>query len=139
MVMSENKFVFIKELKADQTRQGKAYQYFTDHEGERWNLFNGEKVQVGLGYVVKFEPNGQYRNIVTIEPAINKLLAQAAKELVNRNDIKRDISVYFSYAHDFAIAGKIDVTEMFSMTEQIYKWINEKADNEYAKSQASIT
>lgn len=134
----QSKFVFITEMKTDKTRNGRDYVYCFDQDKLRWNLFNGERVELNKAYVFRFEQNGEYNNIKEIEPVINVLKVEVMKDLASRNDVIRNYSTFFSYAKDLCVGGKIEKTEMFSMAESIYTWINEKADEVMAESSKPI-
>lgn len=122
------KFVFVTELKTDQTRAGKTYTYLYDQDKTRWNLFNGEQVELRKGYVFDFEVNGEYSNVKAIKPVINIFQQKALAEVANRNDYKRDLFMAVSYAKDMVCANQTPATEIFALAESIYKWVNETTD-----------
>jgi len=125
----QSKFVLITEVKTDKTRQGKDYAYILDQDKIRWNLFNGERVEINKGYVFRFEQNGEYQNVKEIEPVINILKQEAMKDLANRNDIIRLLQFCLSTTKDLVVAGKLEYVNITNISEELYKWINDKADS----------
>lgn len=131
--MSEFKFVFVKEIHDAKTAKGSAYYYFLDHENVRWNIFPEkirERLEPKKGYIIEFEKLGEFNNLITIRPAINKLLEQAGKELANKNDIIRNFTVCMSYSKDLAVAQLIKLDEIENWANKFYKSIMDKANSE---------
>ena len=132
------KFVFITELKSDKTKTGKDYWYALDQDKQRWNFFNGEKVELQKGYVFDYEMSGDFMNVKVIKPVVNIFQQKALKDLANINDIKRELQVCLSYSKDITIATqKFDKVEMFSLAYEMYDWLNSTADKLMPKTEDS--
>lgn len=129
------KYVIVSELKSDTTKNGKLYTWFYDQDKFRWNLFNNEKVELNKSYILRFEQEGDFLNVKQLEQLTNIFQQKALKEISNKNDVIRNLSVFFSYAKDLVVADKIKLEEIFSFTEKIYTEVNSQAEKYMPKEQ----
>jgi hypothetical protein len=129
------KFVFVTELHSDKTKNGKDYIYLLDQDKTRWNLFNGEKVELNKGCVFDFEVKGEYQNVTVIKPVVNIFKQEVMKEIADLNSIKRDIIVCISYVKDLIVADKIPLVEWDAQSEKIYRYMLNFSQGEYDKTQ----
>lgn len=123
------KYISVVEIKSATTKTNKVYPYIIDQDGERWNLFDCPiKPEINRGYALRFEVEGEYRNVKGLEPVINKFKELVLKELASRNDIKRDYSISVSYAVNMACNGIIEPDKIFEWADKIYDATQRKAD-----------
>lgn len=130
------KYVVITEMKTGQTKNKSDYTYILDQDKVRWNLFNNlPKVELNKSYLFRFEIEGEYTNVKSIEPLTNIFHQKALQEVANKSEIWRNYSVTFSYAKDLCVAGKIELGEMFNLADKIYDKFTEKTNNETKPAQ----
>ncbi len=126
-----DKLVFVKELKSGTTKNGKPYPIVCDQDNELWNIWNPINLEVNKAYLFTFHVNDKnFKDIDNVTPLVNIFQQKALKEVANKNDIKRDLSVALSYAKDLLIAHEVpDKTAMFSIAYEIYDWMNTTAES----------
>ena len=127
-----DKLVFVKELTSGLTKSNAIYPKVRDQDNEVWNLFNGVNINdlhIQGSYLFTFEINEKgFKDIKKITPLTNLFQQKALKEVSNKNDIVRNLTVCLSYSKDLVIAGKQDLGEIYLMAFQMYNWLNENAD-----------
>jgi len=126
-----DKLVFVKELTSGLTKSNATYPKVRDQDNEIWNIFNQNINDIHLqgSYLFTFEINDKgFKDIQKITPLTNLFQAKALKEVSNKNDIIRNLTVCLSYSKDLVIGGKQDLGEMYLMAFQMYNWLNENAD-----------
>ena len=127
-----DKLVFVKELSSGLTKSNAIYPKVRDQDNEVWNLFNGVNINdlhIQGSYLFTFEINDKgFKDIKKITPLTNLFQQKALKEVSNKNDIIRNLTVCLSYSKDLVIGGKQDLGEIYLMAFQMYNWLNENAD-----------
>ena len=127
-----DKLVFVKELTSGLTKSNAIYPKVRDQDNEVWNLFNGvniNDIHIQGSYLFTFEINDKgFKDIKKITPLTNLFQQKALKEVSNKNDIIRNLTVCLSYSKDLVIGGKQDLGEIYLMAFQMYNWLNENAD-----------
>ena len=127
-----DKLVFVKELTSGVTKSNATYPKVRDQDNEVWNLFNGVNINdlhIQGSYLFTFEINDKgFKDIKKITPLTNLFQQKALKEVSNKNDIIRNLTVCLSYSKDLVIGGKQDLGEIYLMAFQMYNWLNENAD-----------
>ena len=127
-----DKLVFVKELTSGVTKSNATYPKVRDKDNEVWNLFNGVNINdlhIQGSYLFTFEINDKgFKDIKKITPLTNLFQQKALKEVSNKNDIIRNLTVCLSYSKDLVIGGKQDLGEIYLMAFQMYNWLNENAD-----------
>ena len=128
-------YVYVKELKSGQTKTQKQYPIVISDKNERWNLFNGEHVELGKAYTFgyEFSDDKQFKNVRQIIPLANIFKMEVLKELASKSDITRNITVCLSYAKDLATAKTIDIDKMLEWSDKLYDYVTQKCDTEYDK------
>jgi hypothetical protein len=123
-------YVLVKELKSGVTKSNKNYPIVISGTGDRWNLFNGEHVELNKAYTFGYEKSedGQYKNLRQVIPLENIFMQKALKEVANRSDLKRDVLMCLSYSKDLLVGGVIQKSELLTMADEIYKYVSEKTD-----------
>ena len=124
-----DKLVFVKELTSGLTKSNAIYPKVRDQDNEVWNLFNGvniNDIHIQGSYLFTFEINDKgFKDIKKITPLTNLFQQKALKEVSNKNDIIRNLTVCLSYSKDLVIGGKQDLGEIYLMAFQMYNWLNE--------------
>ena len=127
-----DKLVFVKELTSGLTKSNAIYPKVRDQDNEVWNLFNGVNINdlhIQGSYLFTFEINEKgFKDIKKITPLTNLFQQKALKEVSNKNDIVRNLTVCLSYSKDLVIAGKIDFGVLYPEAFEMYNWLNENAD-----------
>ena len=127
-----DKLVFVKELTSGLTKSNAIYPKVRDQDNEVWNLFNGvniNDIHIQGSYLFTFEINDKgFKDIKKITPLTNLFQQKALKEVSNKNDIIRNLTVCLSYSKDLVIAGKIDFGVLYPEAFEMYNWLNENAD-----------
>jgi hypothetical protein len=127
-----DKLVFVKDLSSGLTKTtSKVYPIITDQDGEKWYIFNQDinAIQLQASYLFTFIINDKgYKDIQKITPLTNLFQAKALKEVSNKNDIIRNLTVCLSYSKDLVIGGKIELVDLFLKAYEMYDWLNENAD-----------
>jgi hypothetical protein len=127
-----DKLVFVKELTSGLTKNQAVYPIVKDQDNERWYLFNGvniNDIHIQGSYLFTFEINEKgFKDIKKITPLTNLFQQKALKEVSNKNDIVRNLTVCLSYSKDLVIAGKIDFGVLYPEAFEMYNWLNENAD-----------
>ena len=127
-----DKLVFVKELTSGLTKSNAVYPKIKDQDNEVWNLFNGvniNDIHIQGSYLFTFEINEKgFKDIKKITPLTNLFQQKALKEVSNKNDIVRNLTVCLSYSKDLVIAGKIDFGVLYPEAFEMYNWLNENAD-----------
>jgi hypothetical protein len=126
-----DKLVFVKELQSGLTKTNSTYPIVKDQDNERWYIFNQNVNDIHLqgSYLFTFEINDKgFKDIKKITPLVNLFQQKALKEVSNKNDIIRNLTVCLSYSKDLVIGGKQDLGEIYLMAFQMYNWLNENAD-----------
>jgi len=127
-----DKLVFVKELTSGVTKSNATYPKVRDQDNEVWNLFNGvniNDIHIQGSYLFMFEINDKgFKDIKKITPLTNLFQQKALKEVSNKNDIIRNLTVCLSYSKDLVIGGKQDLDEIYLRAFQMYNWLNENAD-----------
>ena len=127
-----DKLVFVKELTSGVTKSNATYPKVRDQDNEVWNLFNGVNINdlhIQGSYLFTFEINEKgFKDIKKITPLTNLFQQKALKEVSNKNDIVRNLTVCLSYSKDLVIAGKIDFGVLYPEAFEMYNWLNENAD-----------
>lgn len=130
--------VLITELRNDKDKNQRPYLVVIDGYKERWNLF-GEfakaDLKVGKAYLFRYERNGEFRNLTSIEPLDRIFVQQALKEVANKNDIMREFTMLVAYSKDLVTAGKIELPDLLPTAKNLYQDINNFVEAEYAKTQ----
>lgn len=130
------KYVVVAELKMGVTKNNSEYPYILDQDKIRWNLFPPlPKVELNKCYVFHYEEEGGYSNVKSIEPVVNVFKREALKDMVNRNDILRNLTVSMSYAKDLVTSGVIDLPDMFIWADKIHTELNIQADKLMPKNE----
>ena len=128
-----HEYVFVKEIKSSETKNGKKYPIVVAHNGDLWRLFNGEHVEINKAYVISYElsEDKQFKNIRQILPLQNVWLQQAIKEISTKTEIEKTVTVSTSYAKDLVVGGKIQLDELFLWAKQFYQYITSETTKEY--------
>jgi hypothetical protein len=132
-----DKFVYAKTLETPLDRNGKQYTKLTDQDNQAWSIFRSDVTfLVGKSYLFTYTTNEKgFPDIHKITPLVNIFQQKALKEVSNRNDVVKNLSVFFSYAKDLVIADKVKLEEIFSFTEKIYTELNTQADKYLPKEE----
>jgi hypothetical protein len=123
--------VLIKELKIEQTKNKQNYTIVIDGYNNRWNIFNppiSMQLEINKAYVFKYEINGEFKNVKSVETLANIFQQKALKEVANKNDIIKNYSIAISYATNLASAGTIPLDDLFVWADKIYETTTAKAD-----------
>ena len=133
-----DKFVFIKTAEYVPTQSGGKYLKVIDQEGQRFNVFdnilNKVKLEVGKSYLFKFSVNSHgFNDIELVTPLVNIFQQKALKDTANKQELFRNLSVALSYSKDLVSAGRIDLEDMFTKADEIYEYLQGRADKEMAK------
>jgi len=126
-----DKLVFVKELQSGLTKTQKVYPIVIDQDNDKWFIWeqNINDIHIQGSYLFTFEINDKgFKDIKKITPLVNLFQQKALKEVSNKNDIIRNLTVCLSYSKDLVIGGKQDLGEMYLMAFQMYNWLNENAD-----------
>ena len=127
-----DKLIFVKELTSGLTKNQAVYPIVKDQDNERWNLFNGvniNDIHIQGSYLFTFEINEKgFKDIKKITPLVNLFQQKALKEVSNKNDIIRNLTVCLSYSKDLVIAERLQVENIYTNALTMYNWLNENAD-----------
>jgi len=124
--------VLVKELKTDLDKNKRNYQIVIDGFNCRWNLFgelSNYKLQIGKGYLFKYERNGEYKNVREIEPLSNIFEVRALEKMANISEYKKDVGVALRFSTDLIIGGKLELNELYTKTDEILDYLNKKAES----------
>lgn len=125
-----DKFVFVKELKNGLTKFQKSYPIVVDQENEQWHIFiNTPTLEIKKCYLFSFINNDKgFKDIQKITPLVNIFQQKALKEVANKNDLIRNISIATSYSISLVVGGKIPLDDLFVWADKIYDNTMLKAD-----------
>ena len=126
-----DKLVFVKELTSGLTKTNSTYPRVRDQDNELWNIFNQNINDIHLqgSYLFTFEINDKgFKDIKKITPLVNIFQQKALKEVANKNDIIRNLTVCLSYSKDLVIGGKMELADLYLKAYEMYDWLNENAD-----------
>ena len=126
-----DKLVFVKELQSGLTKNQKVYPVIVDQDNDKWYIFNQEVNSLHLqgSYLFTFEINDKgFKDIKKITPLVNIFQQKALKEVANKNDIIRNLTVCLSYSKDLVIGGKMELADLYLKAYEMYDWLNENAD-----------
>jgi hypothetical protein len=126
-----DKLVFVKELQSGLTKTQKVYPIVIDQDNDKWFIWeqNINDIHIQGSYLFTFEINDKgFKDIKKITPLVNLFQQKALKEVSNKNDIIRNLTVCLSYSKDLVIGGKIELIDLFLKAYEMYDWLNENAD-----------
>ena len=126
-----DKLVFVKELTSGLTKTNSTYPRVRDQDNELWNIFNQNINDIHLqgSYLFTFEINDKgFKDIKKITPLVNIFQQKALKEVANKNDIIRNLTVCLSYSKDLVFGGKMELADLYLKAYEMYDWLNENAD-----------
>jgi len=125
-----NKFVFVKELQSGVTKGGKNYPIVIDQDGEKWFIWNEASLLISGSYLFTYKINDKgFKDIDKITPLVNVFKQQALKEVANKNDITKNLTVCLSYSKDLVIGEKLQLGEIYIKAQEMYDWLTKTADN----------
>lgn len=131
-----DKLVFVKELKSPKDKNGKDYLQVIDQSNQSFFFFKGEKFDLGKAYLFTFTLNDRgFPDVSETKPLVNIFQQRALKEVASRNDIFRNLSVCYSYAHDYVNNGTLEMAQVNDKTLEIYQFLNENTDNFMPKAE----
>ena len=124
-----DKLVFVKELRSGVTKTQKPYPIVIDQDNEQWNIWNDVNLLISGSYLFTFVINDKgYKDIKKITPLVNVFKQKALKEVANKNDITKNLTVCLSYSKDLVIGEKIQPNEIYAMAQQMYDWLTKTTD-----------
>jgi hypothetical protein len=125
-----DKLVFVKELRSGVTRNAKPYPIVIDQDNEQWNIWNDVNLLINGSYLFSFVINDKgYKDIKKITPLVNVFKQKALKEVANKNDITKNLTVCLSYSKDLVIGEKLQLGEIYIKAQEMYDWLTKTADN----------
>ena len=125
-----NKFVFVKELKSGVTKGGKPYPIVSDQNNEQWFIWTEANLVISGTYLFTYIINDKgFKDIKKITPLTNVFKQEALKEVANKNDIIRNLTVCLSYSKDLVIAERLQTENIYTNALTMYNWLNETANN----------
>lgn len=127
----EQDAIVIKEIKNEVDKNKRPYLSVVDGYNNRWYLF-GELAKINFdakkAYLFKYEVNGEYKQVRSVELLSNVFKVQALKELASKSEIKKDLFMSVSYAKDMVVGGVLEPQSMMQKAKEIYDFINIESD-----------
>jgi len=134
-----DKLVFVKELRSGVTKNGKPYPIVCDQDNELWYIFNDVNLLISGSYLFTFAINDKgYKDIKKITPLVNVFKQKALKEVANKNDITKNLTVCLSYSKDMVIGGKIELVDLYLKAYEMYDWLTQSADKIMPKEDGEV-
>ena len=135
-----DKFVYVKILEKPLDKNQKPYVKITDQEGQVFNIFGAQmNYEVGKCYLFTYTLNDKgYPNIERAVPLVNIFKQEALKEIANKNDVIKHYSIAITQSIQVMAAGghsSFTSDELFAWADDIYKHVNDKADEAMAQIQ----
>ena len=134
-----DKLVFVKELRSGVTKTQKPYPIVIDQDNEQWNIWNDVNLLISGSYLFTFVINDKgYKDIKKITPLVNVFKQKALKEVANKNDITKNLTVCLSYSKDLVIGGKIELVDLYLKAYEMYDWLTQSADKIMPKEDGEV-
>lgn len=128
--------VYCKILEQPFDKNNNQYTKVIDQYGEAWNIFRSNiKFEVGKYYLFTYTRNDKgYPEYESIRELTNVFEQQALSKVANINDIKKDLSVAMAYVKDLIIADKVELSDWFKKSDEVYEYMITKAQSLMPKS-----